>query len=163
MNVVDSSGWLEYFADGPNANFFAPAIEAAAELIVPSVSVYEVFKRVHQQKGEDDAHAQPIPKGETYLPERGRHVIKRWAPPVSNSQRDEDQSLSCEVPDRREWGAKRRCFTLWLRACPERWNGLAHRRSRRRPQGPKSRGENFTWPKNANDTRLPPTALIAGS
>jgi predicted nucleic acid-binding protein len=55
MNVVDSSGWLEYFADEPNANFFAPAIEATAELVVPSVSLYEVFKRVHQQKGEDDA------------------------------------------------------------------------------------------------------------
>ena len=55
MNVVDSSGWLEYFADEPNANFFAPVIEAPAELVVPSVSLYEVFKRVHQQKGEDDA------------------------------------------------------------------------------------------------------------
>ena len=55
MNVVDSSGWLEYFADELNANFFAPAIEATAELVVPSVSLYEVFKRVHQQKGEDDA------------------------------------------------------------------------------------------------------------
>jgi len=55
MNVVDSSGWLEYFADESNADFFAPAIEATAELVVPSVSLYEVFKRVHQQKGEDDA------------------------------------------------------------------------------------------------------------
>ncbi|HEY4687980.1 MAG TPA: type II toxin-antitoxin system VapC family toxin [Anaerolineae bacterium] len=55
MNVVDSSGWLEYFADGPNASFFAPAVEAIAELVVPSISIYEVFKRVHQQKGEDDA------------------------------------------------------------------------------------------------------------
>jgi len=55
MNVVGSSGWLEYFADESNASFFAPAIEATAELVVPSVSLYEVFKRVHQQKGEDDA------------------------------------------------------------------------------------------------------------
>jgi toxin FitB len=55
MNVVDSSGWLEYFADGPNADFFAPAIENAAELVVPSLSMYEVFKRVLQQRGEDDA------------------------------------------------------------------------------------------------------------
>lgn len=37
MNVVDSSAWLEYFADGPNAGFFAPAIEATERLIVPSV------------------------------------------------------------------------------------------------------------------------------
>ena len=55
MNVVDSSGWLEYFADGPNANFFATAIEKAAELVVPTVSLYEVFKRVLQQRGEGDA------------------------------------------------------------------------------------------------------------
>lgn len=55
MNVVDSSAWLEYFADGPNADFFAGAIEATAELLVPAVSVYEVFKRVMQQRGEGDA------------------------------------------------------------------------------------------------------------
>lgn len=55
MNVVDSSGWLEYFADGPNADFFAPAIERTAELIVPTLSLYEVFKRVLQQRGEGDA------------------------------------------------------------------------------------------------------------
>ena len=50
MNVVDSSGWLEYFADGPNAGFFAPAIEKPAGLVVPTISVYEVFKRVLQQR-----------------------------------------------------------------------------------------------------------------
>lgn len=51
MNVVDSSGWLEYFADGPNADFFAPAIEATEQLLVPVICVYEVFKRILQQKG----------------------------------------------------------------------------------------------------------------
>ena len=55
MNVVDSCGWLEYFADGPNADFFAPAIESVSELVVPSISVYEVFKRVLQQRDESDA------------------------------------------------------------------------------------------------------------
>lgn len=55
MNVVDSSGWLEYFANGPNADFFAPAIEDTAELVVPSISIYEVFKRVLQQQGHDEA------------------------------------------------------------------------------------------------------------
>jgi toxin FitB len=55
MNVVDSSGWLEFFADGPNADFFAPAIENIPELVVPSLSMYEVFKRVLQQRGEDEA------------------------------------------------------------------------------------------------------------
>ena len=55
MNVVDSSGWLEYFADGPNADFFAPAIETPSELVVPTISLYEVFKRVLVQRGEDAA------------------------------------------------------------------------------------------------------------
>lgn len=55
MNVVDSSGWLEYLADGANAGFFAPALEAVRDLIVPSISVYEVFKRVLQQRGENAA------------------------------------------------------------------------------------------------------------
>lgn len=55
MNIVDSSGWLEYFADGPNAEFFAPAIEKPDELLVPSLSLYEVFKRVLQQRDEGDA------------------------------------------------------------------------------------------------------------
>jgi predicted nucleic acid-binding protein len=55
MNVVDSSGWLEYFANGDNAEFFAPAIQDASNLVVPSISLLEVFKRVFQQRGEDDA------------------------------------------------------------------------------------------------------------
>ena len=55
MNVVDSSGWLEYFADEANADFFAEAIENIEDLIVPAISIYEVFKRVYQQRGEGDA------------------------------------------------------------------------------------------------------------
>jgi len=55
MNVVDSSGWLEYFSDESNADFFAPAIEDIQELIVPAISIYEVFKRVYQQRGENEA------------------------------------------------------------------------------------------------------------
>ena len=55
MNVVDSSAWLEYFADGPNAGFFAPAIEATEELIVPSIVLLAVFKRLLQQRSENEA------------------------------------------------------------------------------------------------------------
>ena len=55
MNVVDSSGWLEYFAGGPNAEFFAAAIEDTEHLVVPVVSLYEVFKRIAIQRGEGDA------------------------------------------------------------------------------------------------------------
>jgi len=57
MNVVDSSVWLEYFAAGPNADFFAAAIEATDELVVPSITLYEVFKRVALQAGESQALA----------------------------------------------------------------------------------------------------------
>lgn len=39
MNLVDSCGWLEYFADGPNANFFAPPIEEVENLLVPSLCI----------------------------------------------------------------------------------------------------------------------------
>ncbi len=55
MNVVDSSGWLDYFADGPNADFFAPSVEDPEQLIVPTISIYEVFKRVLQQTDEGSA------------------------------------------------------------------------------------------------------------
>jgi toxin FitB len=55
VNVVDSSGWLEYFADGPNSGAFARTIEAVDELLVPTLTLYEVFKRVCSQRGEDDA------------------------------------------------------------------------------------------------------------
>ncbi len=55
MNVVDSSAWLEYFADGPIASFFAPSIEKTEELVVPTISLYEVFKKILQQRDEGDA------------------------------------------------------------------------------------------------------------
>lgn len=56
MNVVDSCGWLEYFANGSNAGFFAPVLEATDSLIVPSLSIFEVCKRVALQRGEQAAH-----------------------------------------------------------------------------------------------------------
>jgi predicted nucleic acid-binding protein len=57
LNVVDSSGWLEYIANGPNAAFFANAIETVDELVVPTISILEVFKWVRRQRGETDALA----------------------------------------------------------------------------------------------------------
>ena len=55
MNLVDSCGWLEYFADAPNADFFAGPIEDVENLIVPSLCILEVFKTVLRQSGEDAA------------------------------------------------------------------------------------------------------------
>jgi predicted nucleic acid-binding protein len=51
MNVVDSSGWLEYLANGPNARYFAEPLSNPGELIVPIISIYEVFKRTLQKRG----------------------------------------------------------------------------------------------------------------
>ena len=55
MNLVDSSAWLEYFAGGPQAGRFAAAIEDVANLLVPTIVVLEVTRRVMQQRGEDEA------------------------------------------------------------------------------------------------------------
>lgn len=55
MNVVDSSAWLEYFAGGPNTSYFSAAVEDVEALIVPSICIYEVFKRVLQQRDENSA------------------------------------------------------------------------------------------------------------
>ena len=55
MNVVDSSGWLEYFGSGANAEVFARPIEAIGELLVPAITITEVFKRILQQRTEQAA------------------------------------------------------------------------------------------------------------
>ncbi len=55
MNVVDSSAWLEYLADGPSAEFFSAPLEDTGNLIVPTICIYEVFKAVLRQRGEDAA------------------------------------------------------------------------------------------------------------
>ena len=55
MNIVDSSGWLEYFSDGPNADCFAEPLGNVPELLVPTIILYEVFKVVCRQRGEDSA------------------------------------------------------------------------------------------------------------
>lgn len=55
MNVVDSSGWLEYFADTPNAAAFAAPLEDLRSLIVPSISILEVFKKILRERGPTEA------------------------------------------------------------------------------------------------------------
>jgi predicted nucleic acid-binding protein len=55
MNVVDSSAWLSYFAGDKNARLFAKPIENIEELLVPSITVVEVFKTVVRQRNEESA------------------------------------------------------------------------------------------------------------
>ena len=55
MNLVDSSGWLEYFADGPNALVFAKPLQNPADVLVPTICLYEVYKVVLRQRGPSAA------------------------------------------------------------------------------------------------------------
>lgn len=55
MNLVDSSGWLEYLTDGKNSKYFAPAIENTDELIVSVINIYEIYKKVLSEKDESTA------------------------------------------------------------------------------------------------------------
>jgi predicted nucleic acid-binding protein len=65
MNVVDSSGWLAYFADEPNAKHFLAPLSDPASLVVPTVTIYEVFKVILRESGENDAlqAVMPMQKG----------------------------------------------------------------------------------------------------
>jgi predicted nucleic acid-binding protein len=55
MNIIDSSGWLEYFSDGPNAKHYLPPLNDTSSLIVPAITIYEVFKVVLRESGENSA------------------------------------------------------------------------------------------------------------
>ena len=55
MNIIDSSGWLEYFSDGPNAVHYLLPLEDPAALIVPAITIYEVFKVVFRESAENEA------------------------------------------------------------------------------------------------------------
>lgn len=92
MNVVDSSGWLEYLADGPNAHHFAAAVEQVEDLIVPTISVYEVFKRMSLDRGKTAAFAAAglMYQGEVvplsgFLAIDAAHLSKQLALPMADS------------------------------------------------------------------------------
>ena len=55
MNIIDSSGWLAFFADEPNAKHFRIPLNDFAKLIVPTVTIYEVFKVILRESDENDA------------------------------------------------------------------------------------------------------------
>ena len=76
MNVVDSSGWLEYFTDGSNADFFAPVIENTQDVLVPTISLFEVFKRVLVEKNRDDVTSQMV-LSDNKVPQTGRYTLLR--------------------------------------------------------------------------------------
>jgi len=55
MNIVDTSGWLEYFAEGPNSANFSSPLQDVSSLVVPVITIYEVFKVVMREAGDDEA------------------------------------------------------------------------------------------------------------
>ena len=55
MNLVDTSGWIEYFFGGPNAAHFTSPVETTGDLIVPVICLYEVFKKVNVAADEAQA------------------------------------------------------------------------------------------------------------
>jgi len=55
MNIVDSSGWLSYFSGDKNSGAFAKPIESINELLVPSITITEVFKSILRQRDEESA------------------------------------------------------------------------------------------------------------
>ena len=55
MNLVDSSGWLEYLSDSKNSKNFVEAIENTEELLVSSINIYEIYKKILKEKDENTA------------------------------------------------------------------------------------------------------------
>lgn len=57
MIVVDSSGWIEFFTDGPLADEFAPYLEDLAEVVTPTIVIFEVYRVIRRQRSEEEAIA----------------------------------------------------------------------------------------------------------
>lgn len=55
MIIIDTSGWLEYFTGGPNSNLFSTAIKNNPKIIIPTIILYELWKKISREKGEDKA------------------------------------------------------------------------------------------------------------
>ncbi len=55
MIVVDSSGWIEFFADGPHADEFSSRLRNASLVVTPTIAIYEVYKWIKRERSEEDA------------------------------------------------------------------------------------------------------------
>ena len=86
--VLDSSCWLEYLADTPRADLFAPAVEAPERLVVPVLTVYEVVKKLMRESGEEAATAALALMQQSEVVEIGLPLAMDAAPnglPLANS------------------------------------------------------------------------------
>jgi len=88
MNIVDSSAWLSYFAGDDHADAFAEPIEAIERLLVPSITLTEVFKCILRQRGEDAAleaiahmeQGKVVPLDETLAVDAAVYGVRRRLP-----------------------------------------------------------------------------------
>ena len=55
MIVIDSSGWIEFFADGPHAEEFASRLRSPSTVLTPTIALYEVYKWIKRERSEEDA------------------------------------------------------------------------------------------------------------
>jgi predicted nucleic acid-binding protein len=55
VNLVDSSGWIEYLSGGGNASFFRKPIEGDDPLLVPTLSLFEVYRHMLRHVGREEA------------------------------------------------------------------------------------------------------------
>ncbi|HEX7707177.1 MAG TPA: type II toxin-antitoxin system VapC family toxin [Thermoanaerobaculia bacterium] len=55
MIVIDSSGWIEFFADGPHAEEFASRLRSTTSVLTPTTAIYEVYKWIKRERSEEDA------------------------------------------------------------------------------------------------------------
>lgn len=93
MNVVDASGWLEYFADGPDAAFIAPTLQETGELVVPVVTILEVFERICRRHGEGEAlqaaaamqQGRVVPLDTSLALEAGRLAVEHRVSPAAGA------------------------------------------------------------------------------
>ena len=67
MKLVDSSGWLEFFTDGPLAGAYIPHLKNLRDIVTPTVVLYEVYKVIKRQRSEEEALAAVAQMGKTQL------------------------------------------------------------------------------------------------
>jgi len=93
VNVVDASGWLEYFADGPDAAFIAQTLQETESLVVPVITILEVFERVCREHGEGEAlqaaaamqQGVVVPLDTSLALEAGRLAVEHRVSPASGA------------------------------------------------------------------------------
>lgn len=93
VNLVDASGWLEYFSDGPDAAFIAQTLQEIDRLVVPVVTILEVFERVCRDHGEGEAlqavaamqQGRVVPLDTSLALEAGRLAVEHRVPATAGA------------------------------------------------------------------------------